>query len=169
MGKEMERADRPELKSCGGNSALPEIGQLVRFDHPLPLRADEAAEPDEIRMLRRLERELAEYPCLKFWRKLAAAIMQRAQDLPFPSGCMVVNPRQQKRLGEPPVRPWRGDALARLAVITQSTSRIWLRDRPPQLHRAAVPKSSGVCAVTLLMPDGCADLRLVPPAPRAGD
>lgn len=137
---------------------LPEIGRLVRFEHPLPLRADEAA-ADEIRLLRRLERELAEYPRLKFWRKLAAAIMQRARALPFPSGCLVVNPRQLKRLGEPPVLPWRGDALGRLAVITQSTSRIWLRRRPPQLHRAAGPRSGGVCAVTLLLPADFSDPR----------
>lgn len=144
---------------------LPQIGRLVRFEHPLPLRADAAAAADEIRLLRRLERELAEYPRLKFWRKLAAALLQRARDLPFPSGCLVVNPRQLKRLGEPPVLPWRGDALGRLAVITQSTSRIWMRSRPPQLHRAA-PKSGGVCAVTLLLPADFSDPRSASPAPR---
>ena len=145
---------------------LPEIGQLVRFDHPLPLRVDDAADADEIRLLRRLERELSGYPCLKFWRKLAAAIMQRARHLPFPSSCLVVNPRQLKRLGDPPVLPWRGDALGRLTVITQATSRIWLRCRPPQLHRAVVPRSGGVCAVTLLMPADCSDLRPASPMPR---
>lgn len=87
-------------------------------------------------------------------RKLRKQIRRRAKTLPFPDVCLVVSWEQQKKMPSLPVLPWRGDALGRLAVITQSSARVWLRGKRPQMHRALAEDDGAVLKVVLFVPAG---------------
>lgn len=87
-------------------------------------------------------------------RQLRREIRRRAKTLPFPDVCLVVSREQQRKMPSLPVLPWRGDALGRLAVITQSSTRVWLRRKQPQMHRALAEDDGAVLKVILFVPAG---------------
>ena len=75
---------------------------------------------------------------------LLALIERRARELPVPDACVVRPPL----LHHP--RPW-PDTLAALAIITKSSTNVWLRSKTPRLSAV-----NGRAAVSLLIPPACA-------------
>ena len=142
------------------------FGMLVRFTHPFEEPDGYRTDPAEVRLLGKIRKWAGnpqKHPA--FGRTLSEKIRRHArEELPFPDACLVASGRQQERMGSPPVRHWRGAALDCLAVLAQSSSNVWMRDKEPQMERIAVTDSDGLLrAVTLLLPAGFADSRLLPP------
>ena len=142
------------------------FGLLVRFTHPFEEPDGYRTDPAEVRLLGKIRKWAGnprKHPT--FGRALSEKIRRHArEELPFPGACLVASGRQQERMGNPPVRHWRGAALDCLAVLAQSSSNVWMRDKEPQMERIAVTGGHGLLrAVTLLLPADFADSHLSPP------
>jgi len=107
------------------------FGTFIAFRLPRELRRCGAAT-----MLERM----GENPGPDAERTLLTLIQRRTRDLPLPDGCAVMRCKPQHAC------PW-PDALAALAVITKSSSNVWLRSKTPRLSAIR-----GRPAVSLLLP-----------------
>lgn len=154
------------LQRMIAQSNIDRFGMLVQFTHPFEAEDDCQSDREASKLLAKI-RKWAKNPQKHqaFERTFREALRRHArEELPFPSACLVASGRQQKRMGHPLVRRWRGAALDGLAVLAQSSSRLWMRDKEPQMERVAVTDGDGLLrTVTLLLPAGFSDPRLSEP------
>ncbi len=131
-------SDLARATGSGGSGAA--AGALKGTDiHGTPLHfvlppALAAATPD------RLLAALGHEPVADAERRLAELINARAQALPLPDGCVVINGRSDA------LSPW-PDPLTALAILAKCSDYVWLRAKTPAIHAALRRRM-----VTLIVP-----------------
>ena len=129
-----------------------QFGLLVPVAHPF--FGPEAATGPRNREWRSMQETFRSCSDPAIERQLRRQIWNRAKTLPFPDVCLVVSRELQKKMPSLPVLPWHGDALGKLAVITQSSERVWHRGKQPQMHRAVAEHDGATLKVVLFVPAG---------------